>query len=114
MDLLEMPITQLVQSDDRLCMALDAIVERLPSNLRQVLHCAADLSFYRKEVIAASARIAARQAEVGLSKEIAAESTALDQQKVALANDSARSALSSELQGMRNKRQRVADEIHQL
>ena len=79
MDLLEMPITQLVQSEDRLCMALDAVVECLPSNLRQVLHCAADLNFYREEVTTASARIAARQGETTLRKEIAEESSALHQ-----------------------------------
>ena len=53
-NLLEMPIDQLVQSEDCLRVLLDAIAERLPPDLRQVLHCPADLNFYREEVTAAS------------------------------------------------------------
>jgi len=53
-NLLEMPIDQLVQSEDYLRVLLDAIAERLPPDLRQVLHCNADLNFYREEVTAAS------------------------------------------------------------
>ena len=52
--MLEMPIDQLVQSEDCLRVLLDAIAERLPPDLRQVLHCPADLNFYREEVTAAS------------------------------------------------------------
>ena len=75
-NLLEMPIDQLVQSEDCLRVLLDAIAERLPPDLRQVLHCAADLNFYREEVTAASGWVAARQSEAALMKEITKESSA--------------------------------------
>ena len=56
-------------------MELDAIAEHLLSDLRQVLHCAADLNFYREEVTAASGQVAARQSEAALRKEITEESS---------------------------------------
>ncbi|KAG2564729.1 hypothetical protein PVAP13_7NG107345 [Panicum virgatum] len=108
-NLLEMPITQLVQSEDHLCVALDGVAERLPSDLGQVLLRVADLNLYREEVTKASARIAARQNETELRKEITKESLALHQQRSTLADDSAQSALDSELPKPRRTKNRIAE-----
>ena len=114
MDLLEKPIDQLVQSVDRLHVVLDAIAARLPSDLRQILFRTADLGFHREEITAASARIIARQRETAIRKEIAEESSALCQQKIALADDNGQSALSSELQELMRELSEIAEEIQRL
>ncbi|KAG2629505.1 hypothetical protein PVAP13_3KG456901 [Panicum virgatum] len=114
MDLLEKPIYQLVQSVDRLHVVLDAIAARLPSDLRQILFRTADLGFHREEITAASARIIARQRETAIRKEIAEESSALCQQKIALADDNGQSALSLELQELMRERSEIAEEIQRL
>jgi hypothetical protein len=67
---------------------LDSIAEHLPAELREVLYGAVDLYLYRGEVIAASARIAARESEAALREEISEESSALQQRKITLADDS--------------------------
>lgn len=62
-DLLEKPINVMVQSVDRLHAVLNTMAVRLPFDVMQALLCAADISFHREEVTAASAQIAAGQKE---------------------------------------------------
>ena len=66
----ETPIDQLVQGEDCLHVMLDPTAERLPSELREMLYSAVDLHLYWGEVVAASARIAARESEAALRKEL--------------------------------------------
>jgi len=112
--LLETPIDQLVQGKDHLRAMPDSTAECLPADLREVLYGAVDLHLYRAEVIAAPARIAGQESEAVLRKEIAEESSALQQRKITLVDDSARSALSSELQELKRTRNEIAEEIQCL
>jgi hypothetical protein len=93
---------------------LDPTAERLPSELREMLYSAVNLHLYRGEVVAASARIAARESEAALREEITEESSALQQQKITLADDSTRSTLSLELQELKRTRNEIAEEIQCL
>jgi chromosome segregation ATPase len=111
---LEMPMLQLLQHEESLRAALDAVAEHLPSDLLQALHCAADLGYHREEVTTASARIAARQKEGALKEEIAKESLILRQEKSALADEGVRSALSLELQELTKEHSEIATEIQRL
>ncbi|WVZ53490.1 hypothetical protein U9M48_004421 [Paspalum notatum var. saurae] len=67
---LEAPIEKLVVACDGILMALEPIVDMLPSSLKQALRPTAHLGFLREDVLAAASRIASRNNQPALKEEI--------------------------------------------
>ncbi|WVZ93736.1 hypothetical protein U9M48_039693 [Paspalum notatum var. saurae] len=111
---LEAPIEKLVIACDGICMALEPIIDVLPSGLKQVLRPTAHLGFLCEDVLAATSRIASRNNQSALKEEITKECVAANQFKANLDDNSEEVQLKASRQTLDAKRMKITDEIKRL
>ena len=111
---MEASIIELVQDSDKIREALDPVIDHLPSSLRRALRQVAHLTYHRKAILEASARIAARRGQSTLKAEIAKQCDYVKGTKTRLDDDNTKTRLDFELHALGARETELVDEITDL
>jgi len=111
---LETSIENLVVACDSIRIAVEPIIDMLPSSLKQVLRPTAHLGFLREDVLAAASRISSRNNQSALREEITKVCAAANQFKANLDDDSEEVRLKTSRAALDARRTKITDEIKRL